>query len=217
MKKKVLLTVFLSILLCGFGFSQGKFGLNISVGYANKASLGVADYGWDWTYRNAVTINENGMMSPDLSGSLMFGGEIFYFLSENFAIGLSIANAKQNVDVNADYSMYWQWYTGASSSESNYWTGTGSVRVTPLSLNLIYRLEMSSRTSVNLKIGAAYIMAKVDTTGDLGFAGVLLYNKTYYVDYYRVPTWNWTNQSILFETFRGGSGAKNQVPRSLCI
>lgn len=124
----------------GAAFSNLEIGL--FGGLAMTSVKGTTQYGDLWSEYWLTNVDESETVTGTSKNGMYFGASASYFFSPSFGIQLSGGYLKSDVPTAADFTMVWTWSSqvgGGSYNDGASWTGTGSLSVMPICVNLIAR------------------------------------------------------------------------------
>jgi hypothetical protein len=167
-----------------FGLSSGTF-MNDSSSYS---------YSWG-PYVELVSVSEQGSITHKLKTPFAtMGGFLTYYFGGGFGIRLGFDyNPKQSLSgANSNFRMSWTWTQasgGIAGSREKNWAVNGDVSVSPLNLNLIYKLQAGRSFAPYFTAGLTYFLAKANLSTSLGygFSWLSADQRTQYIDYFIIP------------------------------
>jgi hypothetical protein len=163
-----------------FGYSPGS----------NVSSQSAFTY--TWSSGSLKTAAEAGEIGHEFGTSLGAGLAFSYFFAGNIGVQLRydhMLTAKINADDSySAYAIAWNWTDGTGPfSQAEEWDVTGEYAVSPLSLNVIYRIPTKGMFAPTLSAGMTYFLGnvKVETTRGYGFTWTT--GNVQSVDYLDIP------------------------------
>lgn len=147
------------------------------------------NYSWNGNSTSIVDLRDHGTLTGDLdvedeeSAKLgySFSGGFIVMLSPSFGISASISSLfKQKFNIESDYSFSWEWLDGRKNTDNRYFTDSGSISVTPISLNLLATLKKTGSSVITLYGGPTLFLANVDLSTRIGYGVVGLKSDGYY-------------------------------------
>jgi len=180
--------------------------LAVNIGGFYSGPFAIDDFALNTRFTDGnqiVSFNETNRAAYDNSSGFGFNAGIAYFFNYKMGLGINAAFMKTEIDIMNSFNWNWEWWDGATGSiNAKNCNNTGSITVTPVSINLIYRAVSNDRIKVNLFAGPTLFLAKVDLDGNGGYAdGPLLFEGIYYIDWYDVPLEVSQSESVF-----GGNG-----------
>jgi len=147
-----------------FGNPKMEIFIGAGMGFGSFLNEGT-NYVQSWTL-NFVNGFEEGQIRHKLNNPFSLGLSFSYFLNEGLGLRLRLdPNLGQKISGGKSlYSADYSWGGGAGSDQAE-WGVSGSLSVTPLSLNLVYKIPAGMFTPY-VSAGLSYFLAsfKADTT-----------------------------------------------------
>jgi len=199
MKKLAILIVIVMLL---FTFNL-KSEIVVKVGglYSGTFNVDNLNFTTNWTEPdyNAVTFNETNKTL--FSGSSGFGFEagLAFFFNYNIGLSIDVSMMKTTYDISNKYDFSWVWYDSSNGSDTKDWNNnTGSLTVTPINIDFLYRMMMGDNIKVTFGAGATVFLAKLDLNGNFGDAR-FYYDTSdgyYYIDWFDVNMFNSVSKTV---------------------
>jgi len=150
--------------------------------------LNVADLNYDSTWTSTYVDGDNtGNIFSDVSTNLGIAGGLTYNFNQRLGFSFSYDYLKQNVQLIADYSFSWDFWTGASSDTNRSWqNNNGSIIIMPISFDLTYAVLLHRRYSLNLNAGLTIFLSNINLASNIGFSDYLVSGTRVYVDWFDI-------------------------------
>lgn len=173
-----------------------EFGLffGISVGSYLPASSSYSD---NWSFQELESVTETDTISHKLNNTpAMAGGFFTYYFRGGFGFRLSFDyNFNQTLSVaESAFNMSWTWTQGRGTySLDKTWPVQGGYSLSPLSFNLIYKLQSGGALVPYFTAGLTYFFGKANLSTSVGYGESWLFvdqttqKTTQYIDYFIIP------------------------------
>jgi opacity protein-like surface antigen len=147
-------------------------------------------YSASWNEAGLKSVIESGSIGHKIGSSAGLGLSFSYL----FAGGLGIQvrydfNLSRNFDPSSQgtYAIAWAWTTAGTGSRNDAWPTTGSFSVSPLSLNVIYKIGRGGALTPYISGGVSYLLGKVEAETTRGY-GLTWEDESYqYIDWIDIP------------------------------
>ena len=183
---------------------RGELAINIGGFYSGPFSIDSFTFNTFYTdMDDVVTFDETNRAFYDNSAGFGFNAGIAFFFNYKMGLGVNASFMKTTFDINNSFDWNWEWWDGDMGNiDPKYWMNTGTISTTPVSINLIYRAISTDSMKVNIFAGPTIFLTSVELDGNGGYAdGPLLYDGSYYIDWYDVPLEVSASESVI-----GGNG-----------
>jgi len=174
------------------GMKNFEFGLifGMSSGAFLPASSSYSD---DWSFQELESVTETDTISHKLNNSpAMAGGFFTFYFQGGFGLRLSFDyNFKQTLSAaKSAFNMSWTWTQGRGTySLDKTWPVQGDYSLSPVSFNLIYKLQLGGALVPYFTAGLTYFMGKASLSTSVGYGESWLSadQTTQYIDYFIIP------------------------------
>jgi len=200
--KKILIII--SLVIFVITPVRGELAINIGGFYSGPFSIDSFTLNTFYTDQDdIVTFNETNRSFFDNSAGFGINAGIAFFFNYKMGIGVNASFMKTTFDINNSFNWNWEWWDGDRGSiDAKTWANSGTVSSIPISLNIIYRALSTDKMKINLFAGPTIFLTAVELDGNGGYAdGPLLYEGSYYIDWYDIPLEVSTSESLI-----GGNG-----------
>ena len=147
-------------------------------------------YSESWSEGGLKSVIESGSISHKIGSPAGLGLSFSYL----FAGGLGIQvrydfNFSKNFDSSSqsNYSIAWEWTTAGAGSREDAWPTTGSLSLSPLSLNVIYKIGGGSAFTPYISGGVSYLLGKVEAETTRGYGHTWQDESYQYIDWIDIP------------------------------
>ena len=116
-------------------------------GFGLSSVKGTSVYADNWTFHYLTSVTETTNIAGTSKNAVSFGGSLSYFFSPNIGVQLAGGYFKADVPTTASFTFIYTWSSsvgGGGDNKSTSWSGTGSLSVIPLSLNVVGRFGEGS-------------------------------------------------------------------------
>ncbi len=184
--------------------ARGEMAVNVGGFYSGPFSI--SDFSLNTFFTDSediVSFNETNRSIFSSSAGFGFNAGISFFFNYKMGLGVNASFMKTTFDITNSFNWNWEWWDSDQGSiNAKNWMNTGSVTSIPISVNLIFRAVSTENFKVNFFAGPTLFLTKVELDGNGGYAdGPLLYNGSYYIDWYDIPLEVNASESVF-----GGNG-----------
>jgi opacity protein-like surface antigen len=174
------------------GMKNFEFGLifGMSAGAFLPASSSYSD---NWSWEELQSVTETGTITHKLNNSpAMAGGFFTYYFQGGFGLRLSFDyNFKQTLSAaESAFHMSWTWTQGRGTyTLDQTWPVQGDYSLSPISFNLIYKLQSGGALIPYFTAGITYFIGKANLNTSVGY-GQSWFSEdltTQYIDYFIIP------------------------------
>jgi hypothetical protein len=170
-----------------------KAEISVRFGYSPGAIVSSQSaFTYTWSSGNLQTVAEAGEIGHEFGTSLGAGLAFSYFFAGGIGVQLRYDHMlTAKIDAGNSYSAYaiaWTWTDGTGPfSQAEEWDVTGEYAVSPVSLNVIYKIPSKGMIAPYLSAGMTYFLGnvKVETTRGYGFTWTT--GNVQSVDYLDIP------------------------------
>jgi tetratricopeptide (TPR) repeat protein len=176
------------------GTASGSFAFFADMAMIGAFNPGAMNYNWTGNSTSYVSLSDRNTITSEMVTEKEdqakigwgFSGGLMILFSPSFGISASISSFfKQEFNIESDYTFLWTWSDGRGSSDSEYFTDSGTMSAVPISFNLVAILKTSGSGSLNLYAGPTLFLTNVDLNTHIGYGGVALMSDNYYrVDWF---------------------------------
>jgi len=174
------------------GMKNFEFGLffGMSAGLFLPASSSYSD---DWSFQELQSVTESDTITHKLNNSpAMAGGYFTFYFQGGFGFRLSFDyNFKQTLSAaNSAFNMNWTWtLSRGSGNKEKTWPVQGDYSLSPISLNLIYKLQSGGALVPYFTAGLTYFFGKANLSTSVGYGESWFSadQTTQYIDYFIIP------------------------------
>jgi opacity protein-like surface antigen len=121
---------------------DARIDIGLSGGLALTRVDGTSPYSDTWSYAWLSTVTERTTISAASKAAFSLGGDVTYYVTPRLGIQLAAGFISSDTPTSAVGEMSWTWVpliSGTTFTKSATWSGTGSLRAMPLSVNLVGR------------------------------------------------------------------------------
>jgi len=195
--KKAKVAVLVSLLLCftvlaqpvrGEEDERESFGSEIWIGLTYPSGTFMNDstqYLESWSSGILEAVTESGRMTHSLKKSIGISASYSYFFLGNFGFQLRadyIFRRDIHEDSNSEYTIDWRWNDATTGQASFDYPLQGSLYMTPLSFNLVFKLR-DFMVTPTLSAGVTYMLGKLDILAPRGFGLTFTQGGTQKIEY----------------------------------
>jgi opacity protein-like surface antigen len=117
-----------------------------------------------------------------LSFSYLFAGGLGIQVRYDFNLGQNLASGSQST-----YAIAWEWTTAGAGARDDAYPTTGRFSLSPLSLNVIYKIAGRSAFTPYLSGGVSYLLGKVEAETMRGYGHTWQDESYQYIDWIDIP------------------------------
>lgn len=143
-------------------------------------------YSDSWNVGQLKSVIESGSIRHKIGSPAGLGLSLSYLFAGGLGIQLRYDfNFSKDFDAGSQstYAISWEWTTGGSGSREDAWPATGRLSLSPLSLNLIYKIGGGGAFIPYISGGVSYFLGKVEAETTRG------YGHTWEDEYYQYIDW----------------------------
>jgi opacity protein-like surface antigen len=175
-------------------------------------------YAKSWSEGGLKSVTESGTISHKTGGSGGLGIAFSYLIAGGLGIqvrydlslGRNFASDSQSA-----YSISWEWTTAGAGAKEETWPATGKLSLSPVSLNVIYKIGTGSVFTPFVFGGVSYFMGKAETRTTRGF-GLTWEDAQYqYIDWIDIPLV--VEKSIGEIGFNAGAGFDFRIASNIAV
>lgn len=145
-------------------------GLNF--GYDTSAS---SDFYWNWNSGYDFVVGYGPVDPSSYSKKLNFSAGLNYFFTPHFGISLSVNHSSRNINLFSDFIPEIIWTSENISTQGNF-NAFSSVTITPVMVELLYKIFLSKNTNLNVHLGGGLFFTQFNTINHYYFWGSDLIN-----------------------------------------
>jgi opacity protein-like surface antigen len=167
--------------------------LAVRFGTAAGSFLGsTSAYSESWSDGLLSSVGESGTISHEAANPLGLGLSFSYYFAGGLGLQVKL-DYNFTVDLAAEgngstYRMSWSWTDGRGPFDvSEDWALDGDLSLTPISLNLVYRVQGGGRLVPYIGAGVSYFIGKVNVDTRRGWGFSWEDSESQYIDYIDVP------------------------------
>ena len=168
-----------------------RFEIGVSFGMGLGPQLG-GDSAYSTSFPagyNIVSETGQGTLSHEIKGLSGFGFSLTYSISGG--LGLQVradVGLKKDIAGGAShFTVHWVWTDSTSGTRTDDFALSGDLSLTPISFDLVYRIEAAPWLSPYLGAGVSYISGSFRAASQAGFPFWFVDSGMQYVDYVAVP------------------------------
>jgi opacity protein-like surface antigen len=169
-----------------------KFELRVFAGLSMTHILESSNYADEWKLELLSKITEQNLISAKSGNAFSLGAFLSCFLRPNFALEAGLGFFRADVPNTTAYHVDYTWLSGANAGQSAKWTGSGDLRVIPITLNAFGRTRKGKIEAYG-SAGLTLFWNAFQSAGRAGFS----VSDVAYVLTYTPPSWEKTvNQTV---------------------
>lgn len=177
--KKSLLTIMILLAFTAITFADDgdkqKIEFSFTVGGALPQLDSTSSYTYGWRYLLATDVQERGIISAAAENSLFFNGSFSYLLKKNIGIQASFGYTKSDIVQDNSFAFNWTG-KGRSFARNVALTGNGEIRVVPISLNGIVKVQLrEGKIQTYFSGGYTFFSNKFNATSYMGAGSAFRY------------------------------------------
>jgi opacity protein-like surface antigen len=119
-----------------------KFELRLVAGLSMTETRGDTAYEDEWKLELLSTVVEQNRIFAKSRNAFFSGAFLVYFLKPDFGLEAGLGFFKADVPNTTSFYSEFSWSSGANDMKNAEWTGSGDLRVIPVSLNFFGRLHL---------------------------------------------------------------------------
>jgi opacity protein-like surface antigen len=160
----------------------GKFVLRVLTGLSQTRVSGSSKYEDQWNQELLSKIVEQDSIAPKSGQAVYLGAFLSYFLRPDYGLEAGLGFFKVDVPNTTSFHSEYTWTSGKKETKDTRWTGTGDLRVIPISLNGFGRWQKGKIEA----IGSGGLTLFRNTFQSLALAGFSV-SEVAYVQTYNPP------------------------------
>jgi hypothetical protein len=121
-----------------------------------------------WSHVYLDEVDDSNTIEAAYKLGLSGGAFATFYVSQKVGFQVSAATQTTRTPTNTYFTFTWLWNNDVDNMKSRAWEGTGSIRVMPFSLNLVYRLGQDSVRGI-LSAGVSLFKNTYQANANLGF------------------------------------------------
>lgn len=213
-KKALILLVLGCLLLFASSKVNAESEISINAGYAFPQLSSTTSYSDQWSWIWLDSVSESGSIKLEAKNSFTAGLGYTYFFPNDLGIQAKLDYLKADVDSNSNYTATWTWVDGSTYSESYSATDSGTLTLTPISLNVVKRFK-GEKVSPYISGGPTYFMGNFKAEGTGWVADSIWGGSWQIIDFF--PAMAFIDESINTFGLNLGGGINFKVSENVSI